>query len=258
MGPLGAALSDVRAFYDGLAPLYHLVYENWDASVDRQGAILAALIEERWGPRARVVLDAAVGIGTQALGLLSRGFTVTGSDLSPVAARRAMAEAAQRGFTLPCVAADFRALAARSAGADVVIVCDNALPHLQTEAEIRTALGECFRCARPAGGCVISMRDYGVPPAPGTAQVHPYGEREWQGRRYHLRQVWTWRGAGYDMALEIAPRESAGDATVVLRTSYLAIPPARVAALMTAVGFEDVRRIDGQFVLPLLVGTRPR
>ena len=61
----------VQAFYDELAPLYHLVYENWEASVARQGKALASLIGEHWGAGARTVLDAAVGIGTQALGLLA-------------------------------------------------------------------------------------------------------------------------------------------------------------------------------------------
>ena len=73
---------DVRAFYDELAPLYHLVYDDWEASVARQGTALASLITEHWGPDARVVLDAAVGVGTQALGLLARGFEVIGSDIS--------------------------------------------------------------------------------------------------------------------------------------------------------------------------------
>ena len=79
----------VRAFYDELAPLYHLVYEDWNASVVRQGAMLASLIGEHWGARARLVLDAALGIGTQALGLLGQGFRVIGSDLSAGAVRRA-------------------------------------------------------------------------------------------------------------------------------------------------------------------------
>ena len=50
----------VRAFYDELAPLYHLIYENWDASVARQGEALASLIREHWGADARTVHDAAV------------------------------------------------------------------------------------------------------------------------------------------------------------------------------------------------------
>ena len=248
----------VRRFYDELAPLYHLVYEDWEASVAHQGAALASLIGEHWGAAARTVLDAAVGIGTQAFGLAARGFQVTGSDLSVAAVRRARREAAQRGISLPCLVADFRALAARPAGFDVVLVADNALPHLDSEAEIETALAECLRCARPGGGCLISLRDYGTPPPPGTVEVRPYGDRDWAGRRYHLRQVWTWRGARYDLALEIAPAPGGADEPVtILSTSYLAIAPARVAALMHAVGFHDVQRVDGRFFQPLVVGTRP-
>jgi SAM-dependent methyltransferase len=248
----------VRAFYDGLAPLYHLVYEDWEASVARHGAALASLIDEAWGARARSVLDAAVGIGTQALGLLARGFRVTGSDLSPGAVQRARREAARRHAPLVSMVADFRALPVRSSSVDVVLVCDNALPHLETESDIRTALGEWWRCARPGGGCLISLRDYGPPPPAGTVEVRPYGERVWAGRRYHLRQVWQWRGARYDLSLEITPVGGSPDEAIVFRTSYLAIAAERVAALMRAAGFADVRRVDGRFFQPVLLGTRPR
>src|SRR5262245_21775917 len=100
----------VRAFYDELAPLYHLVYENWESNVERQGAALASLVAELWGVDARAVLDAALGIGTQALGLLARGFSVTGSDLSEAAVSRARREATLRGLPLVSLVADFRAL----------------------------------------------------------------------------------------------------------------------------------------------------
>lgn len=246
----------VQAFYDDLAPLYHLVYENWDVSVGRQGSRLAAVIEEQWGASARTVLDAAVGIGTQALGLAGLGFRVVGADLSSGAVTRAIREAARRQRALPCLVADFRALPVRAQSVDVVLVCDNALPHLETEAEIRTALGECLRCARPGGGCVISMRDYGPPPPPGTIDTHPYSERVWAGRRYRVRQVWTWHGRHYDFALEIAPRDS-NNAPTTLRSRYHAIPVDEVAELMRAVGFEGVRRLDDRFFQPVLVGTRP-
>lgn len=247
----------VRAFYDALAPLYHLVYEDWEASVAHQGAALASLIGEHWGAGARAVLDAAVGIGTQALGLLGQGFRVTGSDISPGAVARARREAARRGLPLAGMVGDFRALAVRPASVDVVLVCDNSLPHLEGEADIRAALAECFRCARPGGGCLISMRDYGPPPPSGTIEVRPYGERVWAGRRYQLRQVWTWRGPSYDVSLEIMPADGAGEGATVLTSSYLAIAVERVAALMREVGFEGVRRVDGRFFQPVIVGTRP-
>src|SRR5688572_7534872 len=247
----------VRAFYDELAPLYHLVYENWEASVARQGTGLASLIGEHWGTGTRTVHDAAVGIGTQALGLLALGFRVTGSDLSRAAVDRARREAAARHFLLRCVVADFRALPLRAASADVVIVCDNALPHLETPGDIETALRECFRCARPGGGCLVSMRDYGPLPPSGTVEVRPYGERAWAGRRYHVRQVRSWRGPRYDFAFEITPVDGVDDDATILTSSYLALPVAEVATLMSAVGFQSVRRVDDRFFQPVLVGTRP-
>jgi SAM-dependent methyltransferase len=247
----------VRAFYDELAPLYHLVYQDWESTLARQGAALASLIAEHWGAEARVVLDAALGIGTQALGLLASGFRLTGSDLSTGAVSRARREATLRGLPLVSLAADFRALPVRSASFDVVLVCDNAIPHLDSEADIRGALAECFRCVRRGGGCLISMRDYESPPPAGTIEVRPYGERLWAGRRYHLSQVWTWRGPRYDLSFEITPADAAETEAIVLKTSYLAIPVAQVAGLMRAVGFENVRRVDGRFFQPVLVGTRP-
>ena len=248
---------DVQAFYDHLAPLYHLIFANWDASVAYQGRALASLIAERWGMSARVVLDAAVGIGTQSLGLVRQGFDVTGSDLSPGAVRRAAREAVLRGLRVRCFVADFRALAARPESADVVLIADNALPHLESEADILTALGECFRCARRRGGCVITLRDYGAQRPAGTIEAHPYGERSWNGRRYDVSQVWTWRGQRYDLSFHIVPIDDPAERPVILTTSYLAIAPARVAELMRDVGFRDVERIDGRFYQPVLVGTRP-
>jgi SAM-dependent methyltransferase len=247
----------VQSFYDQLAPLYHLVYEDWEASITRQGAALASVIGEHWGAGARTVLDAAVGIGTQALGLVALGFRVTGSDISRAAVNRARREAVARRLPLDCLVADFRALPIRAASVDVVIVCDNALPHLETPREIKTALGQCFGSARPGGGCLVSMRDYRSPPPPGTVEVQPYGERVRAGRRYDVRQVWSWRGTSYDLSLEITPRDGTGDSATILRSSYLAIPVAQVAELMSEVGFQDIRRIDDRFFQPVLVGTRP-
>lgn len=247
----------VRAFYDQLAPRYHLIYADWEASVARQGAALATLIGEYW-PGMLAVLDVAVGVGTQSLGLAARGYAVIGSDLSPIAVRRAVAEAERRGATLACAAADFRTLPVRDAATDVLIACDNSLPHLDTPADIAAALAEWFRVVRPGGGCLISMRDYGTPPPVGTVEVHPYGERIWEGCRYEVRQVWTWHGPRYEVALEIVPTAGAEEEAVTLvRASYLAIAPAQVVELLHAAGFERIERIDGRFFQPVIVGFKP-
>jgi hypothetical protein len=100
------------------------------------------------------------------------------------------------------------------------------------------------------------MRDYGALPPPGTVDVQPYGDRVYAGRRYRVRQVWTWQGPHYDLALEIAPLDST-EATTILKSRYLAIPVAQVAELMRRAGFDFVHRLNDRFFQPVLVGTRP-
>lgn len=191
------------------------------------------------------------------MGLAARGYEVIGSDISFSAVRRANAEAGRRRLALRCFVSDVRAVAARAESAEAVLACDNALPHLLSEDEIRTALSECLRCIRLGGGCVISLRDYGLPPVDGTEETKDYGDRTWAGRACRLRQVCRWRGELYDLAFELVAKDSTSE--VVLRTprtTYIAVPVSRVAAAMESVGFKKVRRIDGCLFQPVLVGTR--
>ena len=243
----------VQSFYDGFAARYHLIYEDWDASVARQGAALDALFREHF-PGARVVVDVAVGIGTQGLGLRMLGYQVIGSDLSFAAVRRAAGEAEQRDVPLPLYVADFQRLPLPTGGANVIVCCDNALPHLPSPRAIRATLQEWYRCLRAGGGCLVSMRDYGEPPPPGTVEEHPYGERSWNGHRYALRQVWTWNGPRYDVALTMTALDDNSPPLPAIATSYLAISTSQVLQLMQKAGFQDVRRIDGRFFQPVLVG----
>ncbi len=242
----------VQSFYDGLADRYHLIFADWESSIARQGAALDSLLTDLF-PGQRDVLDVAVGIGTQALGLAARGYHIIGSDLSPTAVGRARREAERRGLAIPVSVADFRRLPVRSAATPIILCGDNALPHLTSRDSILATLEEWYRCVQPGGGCLISMRDYGEPPAPGTVESRPYGERTWQGHRYLLQQIWTWRGPRYELALEMIPLED-GPLLPTLKASYLAISLADVHALLREAGFRDVQRIDGRFFQPVLVG----
>jgi len=58
----------VTDFYDELAPIYHLIHQDWNASIHLQGEQLSSLIGNEW-PGSRRVLDISCGIGTQALAL---------------------------------------------------------------------------------------------------------------------------------------------------------------------------------------------
>src|SRR5262249_24893792 len=140
---------------------YHLIFPDWEASIGRQAEALDGIIRDYWGPQRLTILDVACGIGTQALGLAARGHRVTASDVSPAAVARARPEAQARSLAIDFSVADVRRAAEHHRGPfDLVIACDNALPHLLTDAELLAAFAQMAACARPGGGCLITVRDY--------------------------------------------------------------------------------------------------
>jgi glycine/sarcosine N-methyltransferase len=160
--------SSVRDFYDGLAAEYHLVYgDHWDDAVARQGEVLDGLIRDVHGDAADV-LDCSCGIGTQAIGLALRGHRVVGTDISERSLKRARTEGARLGAEASFSVADFRDLDGVDGPFDVVLSCDNALPHLLEPAEIAAALRAMRSKLRDGGLLVVSIRDYDRerPPAP--------------------------------------------------------------------------------------------
>src|ERR1700760_1296606 len=96
----------VETFYDDLAESYHLMFENWSHTVDRQAAILGPILEQHTGKSSAYVLDCTCGIGTQTIGLAQRGHTLVGSDLSGSAVAWAMSEARTRDLDISFHVAD--------------------------------------------------------------------------------------------------------------------------------------------------------
>jgi len=273
------------AFYDALAADYHLVYADWEASVERQGVQLDGVLREVLGrqaddPAPGGVFDAACGIGTQVLGLAARGWRVTGSDVSPAAVERARREVARRGLTAELSVADLRTACDHHGGRtfDAVIACDNSLPHLLTDEDLRTALVQLRFATAPGGVCVLSVRDYGALIAEGALDapsLQPYGGRRVADREMSVFQEWTPRPQPdgrllYDLTIylleESAPyirnRATANPADPAAKvhprdavtTTYYAVSTDRLLELMREAGFEGCRRLDGRFFQPLLVG----
>ena len=77
------------AFYDELSGFYHLIFADWQASIERQARALDSIIRSEGGPEPHTILDCSCGIGTQSIGLAARGYEVAASDLSPAAVERA-------------------------------------------------------------------------------------------------------------------------------------------------------------------------
>ncbi|MET7688077.1 class I SAM-dependent methyltransferase [Streptomyces sp. NPDC005483] len=234
--------SSARDFYDSLAPDYHRMFADWDASMAYQAAVLGPLL----GPGPHRVLDCSCGIGTQAIGLALAGHRVVGSDLSPVAAARAGAEASARGARLPTAAADMRRLPFASSVFDVVVCADNSLAHLLTAPDVQAALAGMRRVLRGDGLLVLTLRDYdelrrtrpGAPPpqVSGTSEGRVITFQLWQwhedGERYDQEHFQLRPGGGDDWSVRVR------------RTTSWALTRAQVTEFVTAAGFVDVRWHD--------------
>jgi glycine/sarcosine N-methyltransferase len=154
------ASESVARFYDDFAIDYHLAYGgNWESAVERQGAALDRLIRQAL-PDAADVLDCSCGIGTQAIGLAKHGYRVRGTDLSEREIERARTEAERFGADVSFSVADFRDLSVVEGLFDVVISCDNAVPHLLDDEDVPKALKQMRGKLRPGGLLVITMRDF--------------------------------------------------------------------------------------------------
>lgn len=103
-------MNPIRSFYDALADHYHLIFEDWERAMDRQGPILGALITTRIPSQRLKILNCACGIGTQSIALAKLGHRVTGSDLSCAEVERARQESAKRSLEIDFYVSDMTSL----------------------------------------------------------------------------------------------------------------------------------------------------
>jgi len=244
--------------YDKLTPFYHLIYADWKSTIRQHGEALDQIIRSAGVELPCAVLDAACGIGTQTLGLASLGYQVTASDFCAASVDRAKNEAIQRGLSIETAVADMRELYAHhNRTFDVVIACDNAIPHLLSDAEILVALKEFHRCTAPGGLCLISVRDYTNVELRGPAQLHPNGVHQVEKSRYVLLQVWNPLPPLHETIFYIIEhREGALPITHTSRAICYAVPIYRLMRLMDEAGFHEVRRVDGVFFQPVIIGRK--
>jgi SAM-dependent methyltransferase len=247
----------VPTFYDQLSPFYHLIFPDWDASISRQAVALDGIIKEFWRGETKTILDLACGVGSQALGLASLGYAVTASDISNGAINRARQEAMARGLYIDFSVADMReAYAHHQTQFDLVIACDNSVPHLLSDDELLLAFRQFYLCTVAGGGCLITVRDYEKEERTGV-QVKPYGVRVEADTRYLIFQVWQFQGLIYDLSMYFVEDRGAADClTHVMRTKYYAVGTDKLMSLLTEAGFSRVQMLTERFYQPVIIGTK--
>ena len=249
----------VLGFYDSLAPYYHLIFEDWDRSVERQAGILNSLLEARLGVGPRKILDCACGIGTQAIGFAQSGHRVVGSDLSSAAVERAKHEAESRGLNISFFVADMTSLSTVPGDDfDVVAALDNALPHL-AGGQVGDAVRAMTAKLRPGGLFLASTRDYDAliverPTAQGPAY---YGER---GRRRIVHQVWDWSDREwYVVHLYITVKTEEGWDSHHFVSEYRCLLRAELSDVLATAGYEEFQWLmpgESGFYQPIVVARR--
>ena len=248
--------------YDELADQYHLIFENWERSMERQATVLSAILQRNCGLTTMAsVLDCACGIGTQSLGLARLGFQVSGCDLSPRAIERARVEASRRNLNIQFLVAnmlDLKCLA--NSQFDAVICMDNSLPHLGSPEQLLQAAKQ-IRSMLRSGGCLMaSIRDYDrlIEERPVLEGPSFYSDN---GQRRIVFQIWEWfDDRRYVFHLYITRQLEKEWQTFHTAGHYRAIRRDELTTILSQAGFKDIRWLapaDSRFYQPIVLAEAP-
>ncbi|MBC7234596.1 MAG: class I SAM-dependent methyltransferase [Chloroflexi bacterium] len=174
-------------------PLYDAFSQDYDRFVDWAGRLefempfFRALFRQHG---VRRMLDVACGTGQHAIAFAREGLTVAAADLSQAMVERARANVAAAGVEVTVRRAGFGQLAETFRHPFDAITClGNSLPHLTSEAELVSGLGDMAALLVPGGVLVIQNRNMDrvlmrgerfMPP-----QVHREGDEEWIFFRFY-------------------------------------------------------------------------
>jgi glycine/sarcosine N-methyltransferase len=248
-----------ESFYDDLAQYYDLIFEDWDRSIIRQADVLGPILERAVGKISPYVLDCACGIGTQALGLAQRGHTLVGADLSRSAIARARIEAQQRHLDARFYVADMRDLSGVSeSGFDAILVADNALPHLLSQAELQSAIVAMAAKLADSGVLVATIRDYDslLVERPATQPPAFYEQQE---QRRIVHQVWDWHGDEYVVHLYITMSMDGRWVVKHFSSRYRALQRMDVDKALHGAGFDEVEWLEPvvtSFYQPIVIAKK--
>lgn len=251
--------SETTAYYDTLAAEYHLLYRDWESTLEREGMMLRHWFKDR---DIKTVLDASCGTGTQAIALAQIGYLVLASDPSA-----GMIEQAQRNAKAYDVSERIRFLQAgfldiarmtdEAGGLDAIVTKGDAFPHLITDADIEATLHGFHRLLRPGGTLLIGMRDFEplILERPRFLPGRVHDPEDNDGREVIVFEVWDW-DEGPPLMVTMNHFIVTGDgetyATKRYPIKYRALTADEVQVVLMEAGFTDVQIIRDRAELILM------
>ena len=188
-----------QTFYDNLASQYDKLFLDWQAATHEQALILDKIFRDKGFDNTARILDCACGIGTQAIGIASLGYSVTASDISDGELAEAKERAAKNNVKIRFEHADFCALSETFAEEfDIVIAMDNALPHMLSKNALEAAVKSIANQTAAGGMFVASIRDYDALLMDKPPYSPPYIHKTDKGQRVSF-QTWNWDGDRYKL-----------------------------------------------------------
>jgi len=252
----------ILSFYEPLADHYHLIFEDWNQSIERQARTLAPLLQPSTPDSSRhplKILDCACGIGTQAIGFASLGHRVVASDISKAAVDRARREAALRNQPISFFVSDMTSLAeVADHDFDVVVAIDNALSHL-TVPQLVQALSALRSKLKPNGLFLASIRDYDalILQRPSMQPPAFYGEAP---KRRIVHQLWDWIAPDrYIVHLYITTQSHETWQTRHFVSEYRCLLRDELSAVLVSTGYSDLRWLtptESGFYQPIVLARR--
>lgn len=248
-------MAEIKNYYDDLAKYYKLIYFDWEGSVKRQAGVLDTIICENFGPSTKEVLDVGCGIGTQAIGLAELGYEISAADISEQELKQAKIESQQRNLTI-----DFRLGDMRRANEifdqqfDLIIACDNCIPHLLTNADILTAFTSFSYALKENGGVLISVRDYEKINKEGK-QIFPRHIHQDGRKKTILFDVWEFDDQVYYMTTYVIEDDGTGPAKIqaIRGGKYFCIATSELETIFKKAGFSGVKTIRDRYFQPLII-----
>ena len=250
----------VQSFYDDLAPNYDKLFNNFNETTIKQGEILNSLFKNFGFDTSASLLDCACGIGTQSLGLATLGYNVTASDVSVVALENAKQRAKKINANINFCYADFRNLNLYfKQNFDIVIAMDNALPHMLTPSDLKTAINSISNKTAKNGVFIASIRDYDELLKSKPPYSPPYIHKTQNGKRVSF-QTWTWKGDNYELTQYIIEDEKTLKVSKY-NCEYRAVTRQELTNLLLESGFSEVKWLfptETDFYQPIVVAKKTK